>query len=1000
MDRPYVARELIPYGSPPSADLVAALDHRLQEQTFDAAALAPIARFMGVGDISVRSDLSYERYNTPRPRPLWDLLSHAPGITDVLDFGPGLRNTPRPDLPLRDEADLQMPTSLPDPPEVGVLEVGDAEPIIRTAPTASPVVLAGNGDGLVDAASAGLVNGHELVLYSASYAGDADGLRDQVGRGAALVLTDTNRRQGRRWSTVRDNTGITERAGQEPLEVDLTDQRLEVFPDAGDRQATVVESRGGVWAEATRYGNVVSLTPEDNPVRAVDGQLDTAWLTGGFSSPNGDRLEVTYRSPVTTDHLRVLQAFDGVRNRTITEAEVRFDGGPPTTYALDDSSRPENPSDGSSPGQVLRFGERTFSSVEITITATDKDALRKFDGASAVGLAEVVAVDRDGTRPIADDVVRLPTDLLEAAGDDAIDHPLAVVLTRQRVAGTIALRTDPERSMARTFRLPAGRSFGLVGQVRLSNGALGDNVIDAALGLPDATEGGVTATSSRRLPGGLANRAMAAIDGDPDTWWSPGFLGQQGEFVDYVSAEPVTVDRLALTVLNDGRHSVPRALQVAVGDGTGEDRVQEITLPAIPDQDTDNASHTFEVQLEAPVQGTHVRVTIPERRDAVREVQTLDWFTAKPVVMPIGIVDLGIDGLVAPGLPSRVAGDCRQDLVEVDGTPVPVALRGTTADLLAGRSIDLAACPSDALDLPTGTRTLRTTAGTSTGIDLDRLVLRSAAGGESDDATGPLVAATEPGTGRPDIRVDHQNRTSIDLTVTGADDPFWLVLGQSHNAGWTASAGGKDLGEPVLVNGYANGWEVPPGQSISVHLEWTPQRVVWASIIASALSVLVALALIVWPGRARAGAESDARLPVDARPSMPRPLRAGQLLRYAGPTPSRIALLTTVIASLVLGTAVIGPVPGVVLAVAALLALRVRWSRPLLTLGGPVIVAGCVGYLMLRQLVSTFPIGFGWPTYFEVVQQPAWTAIALLVLDVVADRSWLRRWWPTGDSPT
>nr|MBA3280651.1 DUF3367 domain-containing protein [Acidimicrobiia bacterium] len=574
MDRPYAARELIPYGSPPSADLLIALDHRLQEQTFDADALAPMARFMGVGDISVRSDLSYERYNTPRPRLLWDLLRRAPGITDELEFGPGDPNVPRPYLPLRDEVELQIPPSLPDPPEVGVLEVGEAEQIIRTAPATSPVVLAGNGDGLVDAASAGLVDGHELVLYSGSYADDTPGLRKQIRRDAALVLTDTNRRQARRWGTVRDNTGITERADQEPLEDDPTDQRLEVFPDADTDQATVTESRGGVWAEATEYGNAVTLTPEADPANAVDGVLTTAWRTGGFASALDDRLKITYRDPVTTDHLRVLQAFGGVRNRTITDVDVRFDGGEPTSYPLDDASRPEDPPAGSSPGQVLRFGERTFSTVEITITGTDREGLRRYDDVSSVGLAEVVAVDRDGTRPVADDVVRLPTDLLDAAAGEANDHPLAVVLTRQRVAGTVAVRTDPERSMARSFDLPDGRSFGLRGQARLSSSALDDNVVDAALGLPDASEGGVTATSSRRIPGGLANRAMAAIDGDPDTWWSPGFLGQRREYVDYVTAEPVTVDRLALTVLNDGRHSVPRVLQVAVGDSSGEDQVQ------------------------------------------------------------------------------------------------------------------------------------------------------------------------------------------------------------------------------------------------------------------------------------------------------------------------------------------------------------------------------------------------------------------------------------------
>ena len=67
MDRPYVARELIPLGTPVSANLVNAIDRPLQEGTFDPDALAPLARLIGVGDIVLRSDLEYERFRTPRP---------------------------------------------------------------------------------------------------------------------------------------------------------------------------------------------------------------------------------------------------------------------------------------------------------------------------------------------------------------------------------------------------------------------------------------------------------------------------------------------------------------------------------------------------------------------------------------------------------------------------------------------------------------------------------------------------------------------------------------------------------------------------------------------------------------------------------------------------------------------------------------------------------------------------------------------------------------------
>ena len=37
--------------------------------------------------------------------------------------------------------------------------------------------------------------------------------------------------------------------------------------------------------------------------------------------------------------------------------------------------------------------------------------------------------------------------------------------------------------------------------------------------------------------------------------------------------------------------------------------------------------------------------------------------------------------------------------------------------------------------------------------------------------------------------------TSMTVRVDGASDPFWMVLGQSLNKGWKATADGEDLGE-------------------------------------------------------------------------------------------------------------------------------------------------------------------------------------------------------------
>ena len=63
MDRPYVARELIPYGSPPSADLLNAFDRRVQENTLDPVAVSPQGRTL----LPVAS--SRQRLGPPTRRP-------------------------------------------------------------------------------------------------------------------------------------------------------------------------------------------------------------------------------------------------------------------------------------------------------------------------------------------------------------------------------------------------------------------------------------------------------------------------------------------------------------------------------------------------------------------------------------------------------------------------------------------------------------------------------------------------------------------------------------------------------------------------------------------------------------------------------------------------------------------------------------------------------------------------------------------------------------------
>ena len=67
---------------------------------------------------------------------------------------------------------------------------------------------------------------------------------------------------------VRDNDGYTEQADEKPLALDENDNRLDVFPDAGDRRVQPSTRRPGVKVEATAYGNPITYTPEDRADRA------------------------------------------------------------------------------------------------------------------------------------------------------------------------------------------------------------------------------------------------------------------------------------------------------------------------------------------------------------------------------------------------------------------------------------------------------------------------------------------------------------------------------------------------------------------------------------------------------------------------------------------------------------------------------------------------------------------------------------------------------------
>jgi arabinofuranan 3-O-arabinosyltransferase len=961
IDRPSVQRELIPYGSAASANLLNAFDLRLQERTADPASVAPIARLMRAGDVLVQSDLQYERYNTPRPRNFWDFITGAPGLDEPVPFGPGEPNITVAEVQLDDELLLQTDPALPHPPELAVLPVTDPVPIVSTHDTGTTVLVAGDGAGLVDAAGAGLIDGRELIRYSASL--DPREIGRVLDEGAVLLLTDTNRNRGERWTTVRHTRGFTEAADAEPLETDHTDNRLPVFPDAGSDTMTVADEQGGVAVSASSYGNPITFTSEERPSLAVDGDPETAWRTAAFSDARGERIELDLVEPTTTDRITLTQPTTGGRNRFITEVRILFDGGSPLDVTLGRESR-------DAPGQTITFPERTFDTLSVEITADSAGDIPGFGGLSSVGFAEIAIGDDP---PRQRQSIVLPRDLLHAAGVDALDHPLAITLTRQRQTPTDTTRLDEEPGMARSLTLPSAREFSLSGDARLFRG-FPYYPIDEVLGRPvDGSETWVRASS--RLTGDIQTPA-AAFDGDPDTVWTTVRSSPQRQWVEVNLTDPVTVDRIPVTVVADGLHSVPTEVEVIV-DGVVVDRVE---LPPIEDSDAQNATTVVDVPLDEPVTGSAFRLRFTE----IRPVVTQDWVSDNEVDQPIAIAEIDLPGPKVPALPETFDSGCRTDLVSIDGEPLPVQVTGPMDDALAGEKLSVNVCDDSAVALDGGAHEIDTTRGRATGIDIDQLVLRSAAGGAPTPAgSGTLVeeaTGDAPASG-PTVEVveDGHDRSTVQVTGATPDEAFWLVLGQSHNPGWTASIDGDGLGEPELVDGFANGWLVTPtAADFQVEMQFAPQQRVNLAIGLSLVTALLCLVLALRRPRAVGTAPS----------SMAEPYSSVLTFRYDGALPTRRVAAWTGVGVGLLGLVMAGPLTGLALGAAAGIGARHETFRRYLLMASPLALGLAALYVLYIQLRWSPQPSFDWPIEMRRPHPLGLLAVLVLVADVIVDRVW------------
>jgi hypothetical protein len=1009
MTRPEVLREQTIQGSYPTTDLLQAFDLTLQQGTYEPSTLAPIARLFSAGDVVLQSNLAYWRYNTPRPQETWALFDPPPaGVGEPVAFGRPVAVVAPTRYSLVDEEALAEPAGAPWPPPIAVFPVSDARPIYRAEPASAPLVIDGSGPGVVAAAAAGLLDDNPTIFYAATLDSDPKLLHEVVTPAAQLVLTDSNRKVLERWSSVSDNIGETLPVEAEPSRPDPTSVALPVFKDVRPDAESVADYTGAHYVAASAYGNPVTLTPEDRPLEAFDGNLDTAWSVAAFSDATGNWLQVRLDHPVTTDHVNLVQVLGPTVNRWVTRVTLAFDGTHAISENLDPASR-------TAAGQTVRFPKRSFTTMRITIDGTTWSGRRSMLAASGVGFSEVripgVSIS---------ETIQMPSDLLAALGASSLSHRLTIVMTRDRVS-PVPPRSDPELALDRTFWLPTARSFSLSGTARVS-ALIPDNVIDTLLGGPTVF-GGAVIGSNERLPGDLDARAVFAFDADTKTFWSPGFDGpaQIGAWMQASLTHTISFDHLDLKLIADGRHSVPTRIRITTN--TGGDEV--VRLPAVRDRKANNAVVSVPVSFP-PLTGSTIRFTI----EAVRQVTTTNWYTREPIVMPVGIAEVGLPGVRFTPEPvkAQIPAVCTSKLLRIDNRPVWLKVSGTVGAAEKLQGLTVSGCGPDAhgIHLGPGDHSVEATWGKITGWDLDRLVLDSApggaalaplAGGGAPPAPGTIATPETSALATPVVRVLKSSATSAELEVKDATGPFWLVLGESLNGGWEATGpGGHSLGAPQLIDGYGNGWYLTPPRSgtFLVTLQFGPQRVVTPAILASGVTLVLCLLLGLvpvarWRRRlARRGAHLAVRRTADPaegtaaavegtgteRPSGTGHKQVPDAAPRLGPPfaaggrPPRLPSCLLVAAMCAVMTMVVLPppwAPPIAGAIAIASFVGMRWGRPRSILGLSAI--GCMGaagaLTVLGQLRHHYSPGSSWPHNFETAGVLAFIGVVALATDSV-----------------
>lgn len=886
-ETPWAVRDAVPLNPPGT---IRAMDsvQRLIADGRPSAGLAPALRGQGIGVLVLRNDLDPDTARSTRPLLAHSAVEGSPGLRKVAEFGEPIEHGSDSDEFVVD-ADLR-----PEYPAVEIYRVETPSP-------GTPAEVRGGtgapdefpGAYTVPLASVPVVQGGPEVLErrhrdpATSHeptllAADAAAAGLPPG---PVAVTDTPMDRETDFGKV-DNHNSALRA---PDDARRTHNLVPDYAVAGAEPvrgewtgATVTASSSA--ADATQIGGAA---PGNSTAAVVDGDPATAWISNAAESALGQWLRLDMDEPFRSGLLRF----------TTTPAAI----GDPVKWV---EVRTNN---GSVSARIGKPGEPV--SVALPVGSTDwvKLTARQTERGSTggqFGISELAVEDYSVPEfPVPVDIRHrtvlpaTPPDATVTGWDLGQEFPGRAACfdapDRVRCGKGLALAPEELGAFGRTLSVPAPTTVDPRLTVRPRQGPalealLTDPARPVARGASDV--------------GDLRGSAFAATDGDPRTsWTAPEDTARDTRgpkpTLTIELPEPTLVTGLDLTPSRGGLPAAPTSVAVNLGNGP---QIREIEEP-------DEVSR---IELHPTVTD---RIELSIRSwESVLDRTALGYHQAQPA----GLAEVDVLGpqYPAPAPDDRLVtvGCGIGPTIAVGGRLVHTSVTATAGELRSGAPVTAQICPDPAVPGPV-----------------------SLPAGEVD----VLVAPTEL------FFVDRLLLTGTPPAPPAADTGTQLLtLPLSTNTGWRAhTADGREL-EPVVVNGWQQGWLVPDGAAAPVTVSF-PIDTWYRVAIFGGLLLLIPLLLLAVPRGPR------------GEPGIPVPVQR---------TPWTVAAL-----ALTAATTVIAGATATVLTVAGLAVLRFVPRLPRRALAA---TAG-IGTAISAAALSTGP----WRTPGGYMGDSLWVQLPALV---------------------